>query len=373
MQNEFLDDCISGNSICFGISDVEAFPGLCAALLKAGVAFLALPQCASDHRTMPHLAIPEQLANRAAIAMVASGAIVCPSSRLCPPFPLPADEVIPLPRTLPAAPKHYVGLWSLRSREQPIGTIVDNHPENDCPLWLQTRCGVYVDVRLPAPSNGISEVETFAGYCQVEENGDGNSIAVWHRILDFQPPTGKPDCGRNVFEDGGQRLLEYGHPRNHYKEIWQRLDPGTKIVALELLPKDGLNCQAGYWVFSGDWFVRAVGLKRGTGLVASQCAPSLSAVREYHGTEKIDKELADCWESVYGRMTRHGLLERWGEGKSSGVFLDATFGGISVQKENGLVVVKAEAWETSDVKHPVRSEERWRILEMDFDPFSPIP
>merc|ERR1712232_17725 len=157
---------------------------------------------------------------------------------------------------------------------------------------------------------------------------------------------------------------EYGHPRNHYKETWQRLDPGERTVALELLPNDASSSQAGYWVFSGDWFVRAVGLRRGTGLVASQCAPNLAAVREYHGLEKVNKELEDCWVGAYGRV-KPGHLECWAEGKPNGVFLDVTEG-ISVQRENGLVVVSAKSWKPLQAGPAswLFAEERWRILEM---------
>eukprot|EP00747_Dinoflagellata_sp_TGD_P113239 gnl/TRDRNA2_/TRDRNA2_171658_c0_seq2.p1 gnl/TRDRNA2_/TRDRNA2_171658_c0~~gnl/TRDRNA2_/TRDRNA2_171658_c0_seq2.p1 ORF type:complete len:280 (+),score=33.60 gnl/TRDRNA2_/TRDRNA2_171658_c0_seq2:109-948(+) len=278
--------------------------------------------------------------------------------------------MVPFPSSLPKAPCHYAGVWSLRTREQPIGDVVERHPLLDCPLWLQTPCGLYADIRSPAPGNGLAINETFAGYCEVQESSEG-SIATWHRVLEFQPPSGKPDRGRNMFEGNGEVLIELGHPRNHYREIWHRVAKGDRFAALELVSDNKSRAhQVGYWLFCGDWFLRVVGAPRGSGAIAARCAPSMEAVRSRFGVELVDTELATHWQSVYGRLERPGLLRRWEAGAASSLFLDVSASGtpsVEVRQDKCLVVVHPWAW--PHVKASGK-EEHWRIVEMDFNPFT---
>ena len=70
------------------------------------------------------------------------------------------------------------------------GTLVD---DTTAVWWLQTPCGMYVDVRIPksarpggVPSPAdLATQKSFAGYLTAE--GD---VTTWHRHIDFRPSTG---------------------------------------------------------------------------------------------------------------------------------------------------------------------------------------
>lgn len=92
-------------------------------------------------------------------------------------------------------PAKFCGVWKRAWEQSPPGTLAD---DTSTVLWLQTPCGIYVDLRLPyrAPGTVVTPVDlaaqkSFAGFLTAE--GDR---ATWHRHIDFQPPSGLYYAGR---------------------------------------------------------------------------------------------------------------------------------------------------------------------------------
>lgn len=132
---------------------------------------------------------------------------------------------------LPQAPNWLVGLWRRESIEMRDGTL----DRTTRVFWGQTR-NLFVDIRIPsdrpAPPGGrgfedftleelgqIAEQHAFAGHVAV----DGDRC-TWHRCIDYQPNTGRPDTGRLRLE--GDILHEQGDAESvigmDYHEVYRR-------------------------------------------------------------------------------------------------------------------------------------------------------
>ncbi len=171
--------------------------------------------------------------------------------------------------TLLAAPvpERYVGLWRRLSLEDGAGRV-DLTTEV---YWLQTH-GLYADLRVPMPrppfargvvlqamtpaqQQWLATQEGFAGTLEV-----AGSRCTWHRTLDYQPPGAVSDTGETRFEDDGLLIEEGVHIP--YREVWQRQDTGSDVLAMELLDEvraDGRRwARRGVWVAVGDYFIYGV-------------------------------------------------------------------------------------------------------------------
>jgi hypothetical protein len=130
----------------------------------------------------------------------------------------------------PPVPPEYVGVWKRTLLRAPSIEDTATHV-----YWLQTSSW-HADIRVPEtrPRSagkrsladltrdelfGLARQQGFCGTTVVD--GD---ICRWLRRHDFQPPTGRNDVGRMVFE-GPDRVLEYGVEADYF-EIWERL-PGS--------------------------------------------------------------------------------------------------------------------------------------------------
>jgi len=129
-------------------------------------------------------------------------------------------------------PEWLRGLWRRRSMRYADGRV----DETTTVYWLQT-ASAFADIRLPAArpvSAGRSALADFddaellllarqagfAGWTEV----DGDRC-LWHREVDFQPPTGVPDEG--VLQHRSRVLIETG-VHEAYLEIWEHLDCGSR-------------------------------------------------------------------------------------------------------------------------------------------------
>ncbi|GAX09243.1 hypothetical protein FisN_17Lh290 [Fistulifera solaris] len=223
------------------------------------------------------------------------------------------------------------GVWQRQWEEDPLGDA-ENADRTTLVLWIQTPSGIYVDLRLPQRSldlpkmavdpsaivgKGVScsnedlmEVlscqKSFAGILNYEHtnpdscatiqsdnvlanlNHDGPiplSTCAWHRMIDYQPPTGNPDIGvccasGPMGADGSIDIRETGYDAS-YAEGWHRL-PGTSngpFMALELISEE----RKGYWVRAGNHFAYAVGRPKNNRLAEY----NVSALKDLSETSAI--------------------------------------------------------------------------------------
>lgn len=145
---------------------------------------------------------------------------------------------------LALAPDWLVGLWRRRSIELEDGTV----DQSSRVFWAQT-LNLFVDIRIPisrpnpAGCRGfrdftidqlseLCEQHAFAGHVVLKDE-----TCTWVRLIDFQPPTGRPDTGRLILD--GDILHEFGGANTvmglEYHETYHRdTDGKEKRVALRL-------------------------------------------------------------------------------------------------------------------------------------------
>jgi len=198
---------------------------------------------------------------------------------------LTGQPVSPAPAAA-GVPDHYVGLWRRLSLDDGAGRV-------DCSsevYWLQTH-GLYADLRVPMPRppfgrgvplqamtpvqrQWLATQEGFAGTLEVQ-----GGRCTWHRTLDYQPPGPVPDTGETRFEDDGLLVEEGVH--TPYREVWQRLDTGPDVLAMQLLDEvraDGQRrARRGIWVAVGEYFIHA--LDRTSSLRATATLADLLTMR----------------------------------------------------------------------------------------------
>lgn len=131
----------------------------------------------------------------------------------------------------PPVPPEYIGVWKRILLRTPSGEDTATHV-----YWLQTESW-HADIRVPADRSrsagklfledftrdelfGLARQQGFCGTTLVE-----GSICRWLRRHDFQPPSGRNDVGRMVFE-ASDRVLEYGVEADYF-EVWERLPDST--------------------------------------------------------------------------------------------------------------------------------------------------
>ncbi len=157
--------------------------------------------------------------------------------------------------TAPLIPMQYRGLW-----RRTVLADADRVDRTTRVLWLQSACGLFVDLRRPADRCADDRVslgrqEACAGRLRVE-----GELLTWERWVDFQPP-GEPDVARVTGE--GDRLVEHGVHSDYYEE-WERIAPDSR-AALAFASQGevdaaGRGCtRPGVLVVSGDRFAYAVG------------------------------------------------------------------------------------------------------------------
>jgi len=210
-------------------------------------------------------------------------------------------------------PDAYIGVWKRTLLRAPGVEDTDSDV-----YWLQTRSW-HADIRVPRTRPrcmgklsldqltrdelfGLARQQGFCGTTQV----DGDTCR-WLRVHDYQPPSGKNDIGRMVFEND-DRLLEHGVEADYF-EIWERLPESRgESFALQLADKP-LTLLLG----AGNW--RMLVRPRAVPMSAS---PSLTALSADLGNREVCR-LVDFEISFGGRASGHAWrIERstlpWREG-----------------------------------------------------------
>jgi len=198
-----------------------------------------------------------------------------------------------------------------------------------------------------------------------------------HRVLDFRPPTGHILCTQVKFDR--EVMGEISHPqtrcRKEYIEAWTKVTGGP-VTSLELIsevvPNGGKapgtqSGRAGYWLFCGDRFVRVVGLPTGEGLVAGACCGSIAQLETIMGGARVvQAELEGRYEACVGKVEAPGRLRvqraAWKHLSREGEWLydaRANIGG-------SIAVSPSEV----AMRLPSGVEQRWRIRDWGFDPFT---
>eukprot|EP00927_Polykrikos_kofoidii_P007358 TRINITY_DN13006_c2_g1_i1.p1 TRINITY_DN13006_c2_g1~~TRINITY_DN13006_c2_g1_i1.p1 ORF type:complete len:1258 (+),score=213.79 TRINITY_DN13006_c2_g1_i1:73-3846(+) len=305
------------------------------------------------------------------VALARQGHLVGPTGRVA--APVPEEDKAAVEKN-----SQYVGVWSLLRREETVGgktvggSLIE-HAAGKGPLRMQAPSGVFAEIWIPDKASDASQQESCAGYHAVVDGGGGRRLSVRHRTVDFRPPTGVVLCTQVRFDR--EVLGELSHPRgrcrDEYIEAWTRLEAGP-VVSLELVGEvlpvkgDGPRNRTGYWLFCGGRFARIIGPPRGEGLVAGACVGSLAHLEAISGSRAVHSELRSHYEACWGRIEAPGCLrinrEAWAEERAGQLLYDVATGvGGTITFEEHHVLHKL----------PNGVEQRWRVRDWGFDPFTP--
>ena len=150
----------------------------------------------------------------------------------------------------------FAGAWLRTQLFEPKGHLTHHEdPSVRLVLWLQTSCGIFVDIRVDLPKVSISTSKSFAGHITYQ---DDLSYLTWTRVIDYRPLS-PPDIGKvqftaeNVLQEDG--VLE----GDDFSETWVRESAVTSCVAVELTELgSAVSRRKGYFIIVGDWFALSV-------------------------------------------------------------------------------------------------------------------
>jgi len=319
-----------------------------------------------------HLLVRRANLSAAILALVKAGHAVRPGPvalAMCP-APLP-----PAPQSTVEEARQHVGVWSLLRREQPLGKLVEEHAEGEGPLRIQCPGGLYIEARIPQSSGSVVQHASCGGRHILMEV-DSLVLSLRQVVVGFQPCSVDRVQRKARFNEGQLTLGEVTHPLRQggadgCVEAWARLNRSAiEYVALELLPeKDDSFWRAGLWLFAGKHFVRITGLARGHGLVSGACCRSLTDLERVLGAGEVRAELRAHYDAVQGTVKAPGVLlarhRAWPD--ATGAERDAAFYDAAAGVGGSIDVAKGIVRHTL----PDGSKQRWRIVEWDFDPFTP--
>jgi hypothetical protein len=220
------------------------------------------------------------------------------------------DEVSPC-KDMSVVPVWLRGLWRRRSIEWPDG----RRDDTTIVYWLQTE-SAFADIRIPAERPNLRGRATlaelapderlalaaqagFAGWTEL--SGDR---CLWHRTIDYQPPSGVPDEGR-LKREGGVLIEDGVH--EPYVEVWEPVDCGSgPIRTVARSTSDGLRQ---LFVMHGDVFM-LVRARRMELPQAASLAALLTAAASNACVELLDCEISLGWRSRGARPweIRHSTL-----------------------------------------------------------------
>lgn len=216
------------------------------------------------------------------------------------------------PSEYPPVPDDAIGLWRREFKEMADGSA----DRTTRVFYGQTR-NLFIDIRIPIdrpatpPGRGfeiysleelarIAKQQAFAGHAVI---GDGR--CTWHRTIDYQPPSGRPDS--SLIEVEGEILHERGDANTvtgmSFYEIYHRERRGDeRRLAFRLEESDGTPfggrpARDAFLVVLDDrfWFARA----RTADLALGRSLPDL--VREAGEDRAAIEACLDC-EISHGRL-----------------------------------------------------------------------
>ncbi|CAE8617644.1 unnamed protein product [Polarella glacialis] len=327
----------------------------------AGVAWRVLPTAPSEEA---RVLVRRRDLPATAAALSRAGHVVTPSLGVCARPP-------PAPKELTQECAG-MGAWRLVSREEPAGVLLENHTKSEAgALRLQSRSGLYVEVRLPWDDAGTKSQASSCGRSHAASHATfSDSASSSYSLVDFRPPRGgwqRHVSSRRVGPDG-EMLEVAGLPPSRHVECWRRLGSAEdQVVALELV--DDTRKRAGLWLFCGSRFARVVGPK-GLGLVAGNCCRSLEHLMSLKGASAVEDDLKENYEAMEGAVEAPGELRvrRDSGSDRAGELLysasDRAVGGTAT-------LTSVEGQVKSLALHlPSGLHELWKVHEWGFDPFA---
>jgi len=335
---------------------LSSFTALCQTVQEAGLALHAVSTPDSEHLLLQARHLPVMVH-----ALLGGGHAIAPAGRVCP--SLPSGLVCKNDRC-----RALRGAWGLARQERPAGTVIEEYSHGKGPVRLQAACGLFAEFRIAAGETGLRSQGSHFGCLEaVSVGGSSSSTVRRHRIVDFQPPTGEDSLAE--VEAEGAVLVESGLPKGRCRETWQRVEASHDTVAMELIsetPGRGVQRQ-GCWLFCGRLFVRVLGLPRGQGVVASTCCGSLEQLQRLKGEDLIKAEISDHYEAICGVVEKPGVLKISQQALAAADRVGAAF--LDAASGTGGAIA---ALSRSEVVHvlPDGTEQRWRVLEWGFNPFS---
>jgi len=307
------------------------------------------------------LFVPEASIQAAAVALLAHNHAIWPIDRVARPM---KDH----PTSDPALLQQYAGAWTLVQHEEPLGTISVEFTDGTGPMRLQAPGGLFIELRMAQSEQGLKAEASFGGKSFLAMDNDGRAVCSSDRAVDYQPPVAQSPKTQIKFMENALEAVSL--PNQESRDLWARLPNANEshYIALELESEDPepRERRNGLWIFVGQRFARILGPERGRGLVGSTCCRSISSLQKLRGHPEIRGELEDHYDAVHGVVERPGLLKTsrvsCHPDRENRIFYDASsscFG--EVVKDKRHVVYK----------QPTGRKEIWRIVEWNFDPFSP--
>lgn len=216
------------------------------------------------------------------------------------------------PSEFPPVPDQAIGLWRREFKEMEDGSA----DRTTRVFYGQTR-NLFIDIRIPIdrpatpPDRGfggysleelaqIAKQQAFAGHAVI-----GGGRCTWHRTIDYQPRTGRPDS--SLIEVEGDILHERGDASSvtgmNFYEIYHRECRGDdrrlafRLEGSDGTPFGGRPARDAFLVVLDDrfWFARA----RANDLAMGKSLPDL--VKEAGDDRAAIEACLDC-EVSFGRL-----------------------------------------------------------------------
>ena len=145
------------------------------------------------------------------------------------------------------------GVWRRVRIEEPIGTLAPDAEQSLIVLWVQSACGVFVDLRIPSGEHAgnVRLMKSFAGRATYDI---ATKRLTWHRSIDFRF-AGTQDIGTIEFLEKNL-IQEDGVDGDNYREIWQRAAESSISECAAVLILSGE--EIGYFVISHGFFALSI-------------------------------------------------------------------------------------------------------------------
>lgn len=147
------------------------------------------------------------------------------------------------------------GVWRRLRIEEPIGVLAPEVEQSLVVLWIQSSCGIFIDLRVPSGEHAgnVRLMKSFAGRATYN---NALKRLTWHRSIDFRF-AGTQDIGTIEFLEKNL-IQEDGVDDDNYREIWRRATQSStsECAAVLMLASE----EIGYFVLSNGFF--ALSIKR---------------------------------------------------------------------------------------------------------------
>ena len=223
----------------------------------------------------------------------------------------------------------FTGVWKRTKLFEPRGTLGPEEEQIKCVLWVQSRTGEFIDLRVPdkpfsRDCDNLLELKSFAGKITFDSL---SAQLTWHRLIDLRHNVrAQPDVGLINFLSTDQIEEDGVLPGDDYKEVWDRIghanvNPESNCVAsLEFCSSCGDNAAAyrmGFFLIVGDYFACTVSRPKGIDGDIESASRLLEGVFESGNNPDVvagiatdDAHLSYLWQyfTVVGKVSDWKIL-----------------------------------------------------------------